>query len=394
MTNLCVSIVTFAHPSLVTQRFAVFMQRAFEAFGVDCAIYFSPIAEASTKALLDSDVLIAITPLPLLNLTIDGKYLFHVFKGKIIYYAIDTLTHDISAWPSVRMFIDAMHSSPGLFLALPSKDAAEFVSSGSAFDFGRQLLDLPFASFPSPPSFLNSRGDFVLERFLVCLNIDGVYNLSELSRGLEKALEPFGFCLSQVARLKSALLADDCPSNPLGIVKETLQLPDNPFPHLNHLRAIDLVDSWLKSARRQLLAHKIVDEDLPIDIAGSGWSDLLKSSHSLRLLGRISHSDFSNIVPRYKGILNLDPNWDHGFHDRVYTALASGVYVITQANKAKLSLPDSYRPGVFAFRPSLADFESILSEAFRAQIPSSPPVFDLRLTWVDRVASMLRTLYS
>jgi len=393
MTNLCVSIVTFAHPSQVTQRFAVFMQRALKTFGFNSVIYFSPITEASCKALLDSDVLIAITPLPLLNLVIDGKYLFHVFRGKIIYYAIDTLTHDISAWPSVRAFIDAMQLSPDLFLALPSKDAAEFMSSGFAFDFGNQLLDLPFASFPSLPAFLNPQSDSSRERFLVCLNIDGVYNLSELSRGLEKALEPFGFSLSQIARLKSALMSEDCPSNPLGIIKETLRLPEDLFPHLTHLRAIDLIDSWLKSARRRLLAHKIANEDLPIDIAGSGWSDLRTSSHSLSLLGRISHSDFSDIVPRYKAILNLDPNWDHGFHDRVYTALASGVYVITQANKAKLSLPDSYRPGVFAFKPSLADFESALTEAFRAPIPNSPPAFDLRLTWVDRVASMLRRLY-
>ena len=390
-----VSIVTFSHPSQVTQRFALFIQRALAVFGVESVIYLSPFRDSGWKKLLDADVLFAITPLPLLNLAVGGRPLYEAYSGKIVYYAIDTISHDLSAWPSAREFVQRMQSSDNLYLALPSKDASAFVSSiGMSSESRRHLVDLPFAAFPSSSCCLAKPRSSCSGRFLVCMNIDGVYNLSEISRGLVNALAPFGFSVSQVAMLESALMSQDCPSNPLGIIKEILGFSDDLCVHPARLRVIDLVDGWLKSARRKLLAQTILKLDLPIDLAGAGWPVLPSGSSRARSLGLISHSDFSEIVTRYKAVLNLDPNWDCGFHDRVYTALLSGVSVITQANKAKNLLPEASQCLLHEFSPSLVDLGSVLEATIIASSPPRLPNLDHRLTWVDRVGNLLRRLYS
>ena len=46
----------------------------------------------------------------------------------------------------------------------------------------------------------------------------------------------------------------------------------------------------------------------------------------------VSYDQQFNIFSQTKFVLNLDPNWTYGVHDRVFNALGSGAAVMTNEN--------------------------------------------------------------
>jgi spore maturation protein CgeB len=55
-----------------------------------------------------------------------------------------------------------------------------------------------------------------------------------------------------------------------------------------------------------------------------------------------------NIFKNSKLIINVDPNWASGVHDRVFNAISSGAAVYTNGNKyTEMYFRDSYNMGLY-----------------------------------------------
>ncbi len=79
----------------------------------------------------------------------------------------------------------------------------------------------------------------------------------------------------------------------------------------------------------------------PIDFFGAGWESIASDFRDRRFLGTVAHHDIGLLCQRYAVLLNFDPNWGHGLHDRVFTAVGNGCRVLTNRSGAldELRLP-------------------------------------------------------
>ena len=95
----------------------------------------------------------------------------------------------------------------------------------------------------------------------------------------------------------------------------------------------------------------------PVDFYGSGWQAALGDIPDFRHVGRVHHDDIALLIPHYRAVLNFDPNWSGGVHDRVYTAAAMGVTVVTNTNTAlhAAALPADLVIPYAADRPAIGE---------------------------------------
>ncbi len=148
------------------------------------------------------------------------------------------------------------------------------------------------------------------------------------------------------------------------------------------------IDSWVKRHRRLGAVRNL--KGFPVDFYGGGWREALGDIPMFRYMGNVDHNDIAHLVAQYSAVLNFDPNWSDGLHDRVYTACSMGVSVITNENSA---LANSGLPHDLIFtydinRPNIADIaDSILSQNYG---PSTPrPDVIANHGWPARLADFV-----
>lgn len=93
------------------------------------------------------------------------------------------------------------------------------------------------------------------------------------------------------------------------------------------------IDSKLKKERRLMLVNGLAN--FPVDVFGKGWEryiDFNKTKMRHLTATPDLHSTYSLLSQRYAAVVNIDPNWGYGAHDRVATALHYGTPVLTNRN--------------------------------------------------------------
>ena len=98
------------------------------------------------------------------------------------------------------------------------------------------------------------------------------------------------------------------------------------------LKTATTIDSFEKHRRRLAIVEELLE--VPVDFYGAGWAEHLAQAAHHRYMHSVPYQDLALYMPRYHSVLNFDPNWDDGYHDRVYSALSSGCYVLTNENRA------------------------------------------------------------
>jgi Glycosyl transferases group 1 len=110
--------------------------------------------------------------------------------------------------------------------------------------------------------------------------------------------------------------------------------------NFNSTDALDLwmrLDSLLKEHRRLAMALELVNlaknEKLKMIICGTGWEKLLPLPDGIMLAGAVHYSKQFDVFKQSRFVVNLDPNWTNGVHDRVFNAMSVGAAVITNKNQ-------------------------------------------------------------
>ena len=160
----------------------------------------------------------------------------------------------------------------------------------------------------------------------------------------------------------------------------SLQLPVQRF--------VAAADSFIKRHRRLLAIDAL--RGVPVDFAGPGWQQAFGEQPDFRFLGSMQHRHLARLMSLYRGIVNFDPNWEWGSHDRVFTALAQGVPVFTHRNAchAEEQLPAAL---VLTFEPNapqLADAAHALLAQAPAHLPASQAAGGVG--WHHRIGRLLK----
>jgi len=110
-------------------------------------------------------------------------------------------------------------------------------------------------------------------------------------------------------------------------------------------------DSLTKKLRRAYFARKVIDSaealNLRVCLCGTGWDGVVKSSSKNVIMGNVHYSEQFKLYRQSKILVNLDPNWTHGIHDRVFNALSSNCLVVTSANGYSQSLANSKKKLIY-----------------------------------------------
>jgi hypothetical protein len=190
---------------------------------------------------------------------------------------------------------------------------------------------MPFAAFArvntaEPPIRAQSRLCVI---GTIGAELGGIYAGETLPALLERLL---GHLTRDVQRraLADALMAPEADPMPALTVARTLALEPETVLRGDWLAAFVAVDSWIKRDRRIRAVRSL--SGLPVDFFGTGWRELLGDVAGFRHVGQVRHDDIALLISNYAAVLNFDPNWLGGTHDRVYTAAAMGVPVVTNYN--------------------------------------------------------------
>ena len=109
---------------------------------------------------------------------------------------------------------------------------------------------------------------------------------------------------------------------------------------LNNLVSVDLwrrLDSLLKEGRRLHLAKQLIHiaetYHIKMIVCGTGWDKLGDLPPSISFAGAVHYDQQFEFFRNSKILVNLDPNWVYGPHDRVFNAISVGGCVVTNVNE-------------------------------------------------------------
>ncbi len=96
---------------------------------------------------------------------------------------------------------------------------------------------------------------------------------------------------------------------------------------MNH---IYVLDKYMRNHRRYAYIEAIARAGLPIDLLGEGWEDTpLASYYNVRLLTPVPIEESYEIIASYDVLLDVNPLFFDGVHDRVPAALLNGTFVLS-----------------------------------------------------------------
>ncbi|MCH8179345.1 MAG: methyltransferase domain-containing protein [Proteobacteria bacterium] len=327
-----------------------------------------------------------------LGLSIGGVPFHRVVTCPYHAYVLDSIVYDLARVPAVGEFIHDAWSSERLIPVLAEGSYLQLARSGSRPLLPPQSRYVPFAAFTVP--FADDATPKALppqNRLLVVGALGRELSGGAIRQDLMQTLQDANRCAlshNELGRLADRLLAPSAPGNPMLDVSEVLNLHgvDLFTPDMLHLGCA--ADSFLKRSRR--LAGVMALRGQPVDFIGPGWEDAFGDEPGFRFLGSVEHPHLPRLMALYKGVVNFDPNWSWGMHDRAYTALSLGVPVMTHANRA---IQDEGLPAglVHEFLPNAPVLAGAAAECLAKPHGFHEPVSMDKIGWQARMSLMLQS---
>jgi len=380
-------VVAFDHPLQAVESVADRIATALCCQGVNAAACSLP-RDAEQLASIPPDKVTGILSMGSVPLShrLNGRWLWEHFACPVTVYLLDAILYDLARVPVLRHFLAAARQDPRLSLASPEAGYAQWLQEA----VGVRWDHLPFGHFAK----IKPGEAAVVPQARLCVigTIGQELGNSPAHESLPGLLERVGVNDPLLrTRVQDALLASDADAMPARTVSDLLGW--SPETALNQLPALIAADSWIKRHRRLAAVRSL--QGVPVDFFGTGWRELLGDVPDFRYVGNIKHQDIATLLRHYRGLVNFDPNWQHGVHDRVYTACAMGTTVITNENTA---LQDMKLPGDLvlpypAQKPNLSallESSGLLNTAPEPVEPNTEVL--LAHSWAQRVTPWLAAM--
>ena len=343
-------ILSFEHPARAVDSVAEAMAHGLRSHGAAVEVLTLPRDLPALSKLQPQEVsgVISMGSLPL-NARIAGKPLWEHLTCRFDVFLLDALPYDLARVPALSEFLLAALQDARLGLLSPEDGYRRWLQDALPVRWAY----LPFGAFSRIQPFCEPVTP--QRRLCVIGTVGGELGGSPVGESLLGLLtRHLGHRFNQhrLEALSEALLAPNANSMPAITVCQELGWGTADALTQRCLPTIIAVDSWVKRERRLAAVRSLAG--IPCDFFGQGWKELLGEIPGFRHMGTIWHEDIGLLLPHYLGVVNFDPNWSYGVHDRVYTAAASGVCVLTNENEA-LSAARLPRLATFnANRPDLA----------------------------------------
>lgn len=318
-------VLAFDHPLNAVESVADALAAGLAALGQAPRVLSLPRDLSALASLKPQDVarVYSLGSVPL-TFKIGNQWLWQHFACPVSAYLLDAPIYDIGRVPAFNRFIVDARLDRRLSLCAPETGYRDWL--GAALDV--TWHHVPFAPFAAPDAAMPTAQD-VQPR--VCVigtvgsELGGQCNLplAEALRAWFGAEMPPG----GPDDLAAALLAPEADPLPARQLSQAMRWAPQECLQPQRLKGLLALDSWVKRHRRLLAVRSL--GQVPVDFFGTGWQGLLGTQAHHRHVGQVAHQDIARLMPHYQAVLNFDPNWQGGVHDRVYTAAAMGVPVIT-----------------------------------------------------------------
>jgi hypothetical protein len=337
------------------------------------------------------DIAVSLGPIPIRKKRF-GRQVYDTFGDAFYLWLLDPFIHDYRRYPAFREYVRRSKTERRLGFLVPDRGYASLLADAVGSDRVRYM---PFGGIRR-----RAAGPAAAPRFGGRLAVFATLGqeLAEVQAGLDEIVSPGmdGFLTaSGVSQLKSGLAYPFAGVNTTAAfvrafgldAGELLGSPD-------HLEIVCRIDAYEKRRRRVLTLGKLLDAGVEIDLFGAGWEAFCGRDNA-RIMGAVNYRDIPSIVQDYAGLVNFDPNWDDGYHDRVHTALVNDRLVVTTPNKAKAETLAA-SPGISA---RIVDYDLPSAEvverlgAATLSVLSGDSEVGLRYArandWIDRVDRFL-----
>lgn len=321
------------HPDGVTENFAQAIAQALVQCGrrVHLLMMGPQLAEqliAAQPMTAEAALCIGATPL---SIQVGELPLHQVLGCPFFYYVLDTLIYDLRL-PATRRFLSDARDQPRLVPLLAERSTLQAWGSGPRALLPPQSAYMPFAAFPDTGPAMPVPAQ---SRLLVFGGLGTELAAQGMAAGLTDTLaahNALGLDPTQLQRLADHLVAPDARGGVVLDLFERLDLSPEEALQPAVQALVCTADSWIKRWRRVQAINSL--RGLPVDFVGPGWDQVYGDVPDFRFLGALPHRQLARLTRLYRGLLNFDPNWEHGAHDRLYTALSMGVPVLSHANTA------------------------------------------------------------
>lgn len=318
-----------------------------------------------------------------------GRPVFEAFGDVFYMWGLDSVINDLARVWAVQAYFDTARRSTRLRFLFPDRGNTALVQEVLT---PVQAMYFPFGGFydalPSPTAMPPR------EVRMAVLGTIG-FELAEVAKSSVAELidtdKTTSLSAAQRDALVDALHATGGPTHIAQIAGTVLRLPAERLLSWEFLPLLTKLDAYEKRRRRLLVVEALRGQ--PVDFFGMGWEHFVGDCKSFRVMGQIPDGAVSSLCRHYAGMVNFDPNWDDGVHDRVYTALGNGCRILTNANRAlaEIAHPDGCLFTYDTNRPDLsASVEAILA---------APPMSDHDVTrfrhdnsWSARMDAFVRAL--
>jgi len=330
-------VIAFDHPLQAVESVADRIASGLCCQGINAAACSLPRDAARLASIPKEQItgILSMGSLPL-NQRIEGQWLWERVDCPVTVYLLDAILYDLARVPVLGHFLAAARRDPRLGLASPEAGYQRWLGEG----LGVRWAPLRFGHFGKTQ--LGEAPVTPQDRLCVIGTIGQELGGSPANETLPTLLDRVGLGAARQA-LQEALMAPDAPAMAPRTVSEVLGWDLSTT--LQHAPALIAVDSWVKRHRRLEAVRSL--QGVPVDFFGSGWQALLGEVDGFRYVGQIGHQDIATVLRHYRGLVNFDPNWADGVHDRVYTACAMGTPVLTNDNSV---LSDGHLPEDLVWR--------------------------------------------
>jgi hypothetical protein len=112
------------------------------------------------------------------------------------------------------------------------------------------------------------------------------------------------------------------------------------FPVL--MNYLFLIDKYVRNVHRRRVVEEIVKSGQEITVAGAGWEMTALGDYAkANLIGQVQMMDVFELMGDAKTVLDINPLFAEGVHDRVTSAMAAGAYAISDMNVDALESDES-----------------------------------------------------
>ena len=398
---LNIYLLVWTHPFGVVQSFGDMVAEGLRQNGAEVTIFTvndpsfaeTIFSKANSKKI---DLVLSIT-LHSLYFKIDGEYLFQKIPSRYgiffldapIYFTkeIDDLAQHMPD-DTLLLFIDATHTKQmrqyldaqqsGKFLTVFFPHGGKQTRSAMTPRLARKTDLIVFATLDDQISASFSSSDN-WQKIFPDLSTTPFTSQRKKIVELSDSLIQGGYSTDLIEALQTELSVESLYCTSAGA----------------HLAAT--FDSFLKRYRRLYLIKELIDspyaKQLNISFYGSGWDKLGAIPKSWTTFNAIHYDLQFEIFNQSKCVLNLDPNWATGTHDRVFNTMSANSLAITNDNKYTSIIFDSDSDCVTfknvkelpeKIERGLAHWETLVT---RGQLN-----FSMNFTWKNRCLSIINML--